>query len=360
MRDQIQQEGAGLMRVIEITRFGPPEVLRISEVPVPGIGENEVRVKVKAIGLNFADVFARLGYYPGIPKPPFVPGLEFAGTVEAAGKSVKGFRKGARVFGFSKLKAYAEFVSVPAAMLTGMPPRMSYEDAAALGVAYLTAYHGLLTLGQAKKGESLLLHAAAGGVGTAVLQIAKHLGVRVFATVGSDAKIQTVRELGAALAINYTDQDFAEIILRENNGQGVDIILDSVGGRLFRRGWKLLRPMGRYVLYGFAAVAGRKGVSKIKALIESASVPLIYPPSMVSKNISLIGFNLFFLFDKVDYLRQTMRELLSWYAKGIVRPVIGAAYPFEKVQEAHEFLQSRQSIGKVVITIGSPDDRAIG
>lgn len=352
MRDQTQQERPGLMRAVEISKFGPPEVLRISEVPVPGIGEDEVRVKVRAFGLNFADVFARLGYYPAIPKPPFVPGLEFAGTVDVVGKSVKGFRKGARVFGFSRLKAYAEFVSVPAAMLTPMPARMSFNEAAALGVAYLTAYHGLVTLGQAKKGESLLLHAAAGGVGTAVLQIAKHLDVRVYATVGSNAKVQIVRELGAAVVINYSDQDFAEIIRQENGGQGVDIVLDSVGGRLFRKGWKLLRPMGRYVLYGFAAVAGRKGVSKIKALVESASVPLIYPPSLVSKNISLIGFNLFFLFDKIEYLQKTMRQLLSWYDKGIVKPVIGAVYPFEKIQEAHNFLQSRQSTGKVVITIG--------
>ena len=340
------------MRAIEIARFGSPEVLKIREMPVPSIGEADVRVSVKTIGINFADLFARLGYYPAIPKPPFVPGLEFAGTVESIGKGVKGFRKGDRVLGFTRLKAYAEFVSVPAGLLTRMPSGMSFKEAAALGVTYLTAYHGLVTLGQIKKGESLLLHAAAGGVGTAALQIAKHLGVQVYATVGSKAKIQTAREQGAVLTINYADQDFAEIIRRETNGQGVDVILDSVGGKVFRKGWKLLRPMGRYILYGFAAAASPKGVPKIKALVESASFPLIYPPSIVSRNVTLSGFNLYFLFDKVDYLQQTMRKLLGWYDKGIVKPVIGAVYPFEKIQEAHQFLQSRQSIGKVVVTIG--------
>jgi alcohol dehydrogenase len=321
------------------------------EVPIHALREGEVRVKVRAIGLNFADVFARLGYYPGIPKPPFVPGLEFAGTVDAVGKSVKGFRQGNRVFGFTRLNAYAEFVSVPAAMLTRIPARISFTEAAGIGVTYLTAYHALVTLGQAKKGESVVVHAAAGGVGTAALQIAKHLGLRVFATVGSESKRQMAKDLGAEVVINYSEQDFADAVTRANNAQGVDLVLDSVGGKLFRRGWKLLRPMGRYVLYGFAAVAGRTGVPKIRALIESASVPLIYPPSIVSKNISLIGFNLFFLFDKVDYLQQTMRTLMAWYKKGIVSPVIGAVYPFDKMQDAHEFLQSRQSIGKVVVAI---------
>jgi NADPH:quinone reductase-like Zn-dependent oxidoreductase len=352
MKGQRRQGGDALMRAIRITKFGPPGVLKISEMAVPDIGEGDVRVKVKAIGLNFADVFARLGYYPAIPKPPFVPGLEFAGTVDDAGKSAKGFRKGDRVFGFTRLKAYAEFVSVPAALLSRIPSRMSFKEAAALGVTYLTAYHGLLTLGQMKKGESLLLHAAAGGVGTAALQIARHLGVHVYATVGSYPKIQTAHEQGAAVVINYADQDFAEIVRRESDDQGVDVILDSVGGKVFRKGWKLLRPMGRYILYGFAAAAGPKGVPKFKALVESASFPLIYPPAMVSKNVTLSGFNLYFLFDRIDYLQQAMRKLLAWYDKGVVRPVIGAEYPFEKIQEAHQFLQSRQSIGKVVVMIG--------
>ena len=340
------------MRAVEIARFGPPEVLQISRVPLPGITDTDVRVSVKAIGVNFADLFARLGYYPAIPKPPFIPGLEFAGIVDGVGKSVKGFRKGDRVLGVSRLNAYAEFVSVPSGLLTRMPKRMTFTEAAALSVTYLTAYHGLVTLGQAKKGESLLLHAASGGVGTAALQIAKHLGLRVFATVGSHSKIQTAQDLSADVVINYTGQDFAEVVRRETNGDGVDLILDSVGGKVFRKGWRLLRPMGRYVLYGFAAAASPKGVPKIKALVESAAFPLIYPPSIVPRNISLSGFNLYFLFDRIAYLQQAMRKLLVWYEKGIVRPVIGGEYPFEKIQEAHRFLQSRKSIGKIVVTVG--------
>ena len=351
MTSSQNRDEKSLMRAVEVSKFGPPEVLRIVEIPRPAVGEREVRVRVKAFGLNFADIFARLGYYPAIPKPPFIPGLEFSGVVDEIGNQVKGFRRGTRVFGFTKLKAYAEYVSVPAEMLTRMPSRMSFDDGAAIGVTFLTAFHALVTLGQIKKGERLLLHAAAGGVGTAALQIARHLGAAIYATVGSDAKMEIAKVHGADLVINYSEEDFAAIIRKETNGIGVDVVLDSVGGRTMRKGWKLLAPMGRYILYGFAAAAGRKGVSKIRATIEAASVPLLYPPSLVSKNVSFSGFNLFFLFDKTDYLREAMKTMLAWYGQGIVRPVIGAVFPFEKIREAHEFLQSRQSIGKVVVRV---------
>ncbi len=355
MKSTRHEETVTVMRAVEISKFGPPEVLRFCKIPVPGIEEGDVLVRVRAIGLNFADVFARLGYYPGIPKPPFVPGIEYAGTVESVGKSVKTFRKGDRVFGFTRQKAYAEYVAVPATLVLRMSKRMSFKEAAAFGVTYLTAYHALITLGQMEKGERLLLHAAAGGVGTAALQIARHLGVKVYATVGSHSKFQIVRELGAALAINYSEEDFAEIIRKDTDGKGVDVVLDSVGGKVFRKGWKLLAPMGRYVLYGFAAVADQKGVRKLRALREAVSIPLIYPPSMISKNVSLMGFNLYFLIEKTGYMRQATGKLLSWHEKGILRPVIGAAYPFEQIREAHEFLQSRRSVGKIVVTVGGEE-----
>jgi NADPH:quinone reductase-like Zn-dependent oxidoreductase len=339
------------MRAVEVSKFGPPDVLRMIEVARPPINDDEVRVCVKAIGINFADIFARLGYYPAIPKPPFIPGLEFAGVVDEAGKSVKGLRPGTRVLGFTRLKGYAEYVSVPAQLLTRMPARMSFEEAAAMGVAFLTAYHGLVTLGQIRKGECLLLHAAAGGVGTVALQIARHLGAHTYATVGSPSKMQTAIDLGAELVIDYSEEDFAEIIRRQTKGLGVDIVLDSVGGKVMRKSWKLLAPMGRYVLYGFAAVADRKGVPKLKAMIEAAAVPILYPPSLVSKNVTFAGFNLYFLFDKFDYLREAMEIMMDWHKKGIVRPVIGGVYPFDKIREAQEFLQSRRSIGKVVVTM---------
>ena len=339
------------MRQLEIVRFGSTDVMQIREVPIPVPGEGEVLVKVHSIGINFADIFARQGYYPGIPRPPFVPGLEFSGVVAAVGRKVRSLPAGTRVLGFSRLGAYAEFVCVPESHVTRMPPKMTFDQGAAIGVTFLTAYHGLLTLGHVKKGEKLLLHAAAGGVGTAALQIAKHLGIYVFATVGSDSKIDVVRELGADSIINYSSDDFAEHIRRETNGTGVDVVLDSIGGRVMRKGWGLLAPMGRYILFGFAAASGPKGISKLRALTEAASVPVLFPASLVSKNVTFSGFNLFFLFEKTDYLRQAMKTMLAWYRQGIVKPIIGGTFPFERMGDAHAFLQSRKSIGKVVVTI---------
>ena len=339
------------MRAAVITKFGPPEVLQIRDIPVPSIGAGDVLIRTRAIGLNFAEVFARLGYYPGIPKPPFVPGLEFSGVVDAVGASVRGIKKGDRVLGFSKHNAYAEFVAVPKESILRMPRTMTFEDAAAFGVASMTAYHGLVTLAHLTRGERLLIHAAAGGVGTAALQIAKHLGATAYATVSSEAKMKIAEELGAKAVINYSRDDFASILRNETNGEGLDVIFDSVGGRIMRQGWKLLAPMGRYVLFGFAAVANDRSVSKLKAFQEAISVPLIYPPSMVTKNVSLMGFNLYFLAQKTKYFQRAMEQLLRWYDKGILRPIVGSVFPFDKIVEAQAFLQSRRSVGKVVVTV---------
>ncbi len=340
------------MKADLISRFGPPDVLSISEVPVPTVGDSEVLVRTEVIGLNFADVFARLGFYPAIPKPPFVPGIEVSGVIEKIGKSVRGLKSGDRVLAFTKQKGYAEYVSVPSAQVLRIPKRMGFQEAAAFGVTSLTAYHGLVTLGAMKKEDRVLLHAAAGGVGIAALQLARHFGAVVHATVGSRSKMEVVQSFGADTVTNYSEDDFIDPVRCATNGRGVDIVFDSVGGRVFRKGWKLLTPMGRYILYGFAAVIGQKGVGKLHAAREALSVPLIYPPSLVSKNISVIGFNLYFLMEKADYLRSVMRVLFRLHERGVLRPVIGAEYPFERIVDAHTFLQSRKSVGKVVVTMG--------
>jgi NADPH:quinone reductase-like Zn-dependent oxidoreductase len=342
-----------IVRAVVIDRFGPPEVLVIREVPMPEPGPGDVLVQTKSIGLNFADVLARLGYYPGVPKPPFIPGIELSGTVVKAGELVRGLRKGERVIAITKQHAYAEFVAVPQNRIVRIPRRMGFNEAAAFAVTGLTAYHGMVTLAHAKRGERMLLHAAAGGVGTAALQLARQLGVKVYATVGSQSKVELVRSLGAVSVINYRDEDFSVALRREMAPHSIDIVFDSVGGRAFRKGWRLLAPMGRYVLYGLSSIADRRVVKKLKALRELAAVPLIFPPTLVSKNVSLMAFNLYFLMDRGAYLQRAMRYLLRLSGQRRFRPIIGAEYPFEKIVEAHYHLQSRKSVGKVVLTVGT-------
>ena len=339
------------MRAAIVTRYGPPEVLQLQERPLPQPGEDDVLVRMKAIGLNFADLIARMGYYPGIPRPPFIPGLEVSGVIERVGKNVKTRKPGDRVMAFTRQGAYAEVICVRAEQTERLPRRMTFEEGAAIGVTYLSAYHGLITLAHIRRGERLLQHASAGGVGTAAIQIAKLRGAEIFATAGSNAKLDVALEQGADHLINYSEQDFSEIVLRLTNGYGVDVVMDSVGGRVFRKGFRLLAPMGRYVLYGFAAVTGRRTISKFKALREVAAMRLLAPSSMISKNIGLFGFNLYFLTHKVVYLRGAAKQVLEWYEEKKVKPVIGRVFPFEEIADAHEFLQSRQSIGKVVVTV---------
>ncbi len=339
------------MRAVVVTRFGPPEVLKIRDWPTPQPREGEVLIRTKAIGLNFADVLARLGVYPGVRKVPFVPGLELSGVVEEVGRDVRDLRKGDRVIALTRQKAYAEYVCVPADHAEVMPENMSFEEAAALSITYMSAYHSLVTLAKAQKGEKLLLHAAAGGVGTAAIQIAKYLGLEIFATAGSAEKLQVVQNLGADHLINYRTDDFSKIVRLQTKGYGVDVVLDSVGGRVFRKGWRLLAPMGRYVLFGFAAVTGERKISKLVALREVLAMPWIFPPSIVSRNVSLMGFNLYFLAHKVEYFREMAKRLLGWYQDGIVRPFIGSTFPFDRIADAHAFLQSRKSFGKIVVVL---------
>lgn len=339
------------MRAALVTRFGPPEVLQIRAMPTPVPGDGEVLVKVKAIGLNFADVMARLGVYPSVPDPPFVAGIEFSGVVTAIGKGVHDVKKGARVWGFSKQGAYAEFVCVPSTMVQSLPNRMDFQHAVAIGVTYLTAYHALVTLANLRKKERVLIHAAAGGVGIAAIQVAKHLGAEIYATVGSPEKIEIAKRQGAHVVINYSEEKFGDIVRKETDGEGVDVILDSVGGRVMKESWKLLAPMGRYILYGFASVTGERGVNKLKAVREVLAVPIVFPATLTSKNIGVLGFNLYFLAHKTAYFRQAWSKIVTWYEKGVIKPLIGSVYAFDQISEAHAFLQSRKSVGKIVVTL---------
>ncbi|MBI4428009.1 MAG: zinc-binding dehydrogenase [Ignavibacteriales bacterium] len=339
------------MKAAFVTRFGPPETLQLRDVAKPSPAEGQILIAVKAIGLNFADVMSRLGVYPGVPKPPFIAGLEFSGVVEHVGKNVTSFKRGDRVLAFTRQGAYAEYVCVDANHAQPVPKKMSFEVAAALGVTYLTAYHGLITLAKIQKGERLLLHAAAGGVGTAAIQIARHLGVEIFGTASSAQKLDVAHQQGMHHGFNYQTEDFERGIRQRTQGKGIDVVMDSVGGMVFRKSWRLLAPMGRYVLYGFAAVTGRRGINRLRAIKEIVSTPLIYPPNIVSKNLGLFGFNLYFLFDEVEYFRKASRQLMKWYDQAIIKPVVGARYTFDRIAEAQELLQSRKSYGKIVVNV---------
>lgn len=340
------------MKAVVVTRYGEPEVMEFREMPVPVPGPREILVRVRGIGLNFADIFGRFGVYPGTPRPPFIPGLEFSGDVAAVGKEVTRFRGGERVMGYCRWGSHAEYVALKEDYATVMPEGMTYETGAAFLATSVSAWHGMVRLANTRRGENLLVHAAAGGVGLAAVQIGKHLGAEVFATAGSDEKVRLARENGADHVINYTRDDFAAEVERITGGYGVDVVMDSVGGEVYRKSWNLLAQMGRYVLYGVSAVTGPGSLSKVKALAVYAQMKPIFVPGLMSANKGLFGFNLGTLRGKEAYFREATDAVLALFGAKVLRPLVGRIFPFEKIVEAHHVLQTRQSMGKVVVTVG--------
>lgn len=332
-------------------RYGGADVMVLREWDRPVPGNGEVLVRVRAIGLNFADLFARMGVYPLTPPPPFVPGLEFSGEVEATGEGVTDFSPGTRVMGYSRHGSHAEYVALKASLLLRMPQELSFPEAAAFPAVSMTAYHGLVQLAHLQKGEKLLIHAAAGGVGLATLQLARSVGAEIFATAGSDEKLAVAARHGAQYVINYTTHDFASEVRTLTGDYGVDVIMDSVGGKVFRKGWPLLAPMGRYILFGVAAVTGGGGLNRLKAARVLGSMPPVFPSTLIVRNKGIFGFNLGTLTGKERYLREAADEIVRLLSQGVMLPIIGRVFPFSEMREAHRYLQSRQSVGKVVITL---------
>jgi NADPH:quinone reductase-like Zn-dependent oxidoreductase len=339
------------MRAAVVTRNGGPEALEIRELPTPEPGPGQVRIRVNAIGLNFADVLMRLGVYTGTPATPFVPGLEFSGVVEKVGEGVETFKGGQRVMGVTRFGSHAEFVALDARRIMALPIGMSFDEGAAFPVNYLSAYCGLVHLGRLRRCERLLLHAAAGGVGIASIQLARHIGAEIFGTAGSPAKVELIRSIGVEHAINYRLEDFASRVRGLAGPRGIDVVMDSVAGRLFKRGWDLLAPMGRYIIYGMASVSGAGGLNYLRVAREWLALPRIQPLEMVAANRTLAGFHLGTLDPAHPFFRAAADEILRLYEHGVLRPFVGATFPFEKIREAHAHLQSRASTGKVVVTV---------
>ncbi|HPR65307.1 MAG TPA: zinc-binding dehydrogenase [Thermoanaerobaculia bacterium] len=339
------------MKAAVVRRYGSIRNMEIQTWPDPVPGPGEVLVAVRAVGLNFADIMSRLGVYPKTPPVPFVPGLECAGDVVAAGEGVKRLKIGDRVLGFTGFGSHAELACLREDLATVLPTAMPWTDAAALMVTYLTAYHALSHLANCHPGERVLIHSAAGGVGTAAIQLGRYFNLDMIGTAGSDAKCEVVKNLGADMAIHYGKERFDREIRERFGPACLDIVLDGVGGWAFRPGWKLLAPMGRYVLFGLSSVTGRGGLNRLRALAQMVKMPYLHPFPMVSGNRGIMGFNLSLLLSRRDLLEAAMRKILKLYESEILCPVVGQTYPFSEICRAHEALQGRETIGKVVVLI---------
>lgn len=337
------------MKSIEITRLGGPEVLQLRESPDPVPGPRQARVRVKAIGINFADILMRMGMYPGAPAVPFVPGYEACGVIDAVGAGAA-CAPGDRVVVPTNFGGYADTLLVQSDEVFALPPGRSFEAGAALTVNYLTAYEALIDEGQLQRGQRVLVHGAAGGVGLAAIQLAKILGAEVIGTA-SQAKHEALRRHGVAHCIDYRTEDFEPAVKRITGGKGVAVALDPIGGSSFRRSYRCLAPNGKLILYGFSAAAGGSKRNLFKVAWEWLRTPRFSPFDLMLENRGVIGLHLGRMTGQKEKLRKAMTALVGWWAEGKLEPVIAASFPLEEAGRAHAFIQERRNVGKVVLTV---------
>ncbi len=341
------------MKAVVLTGTGGPEVLQVKEWPDPPVGPGEVRIAVRAAGVNFADTMARVGLYPDAPKSPCVLGYEVAGEVESVGSGVTGQEVGDRVIAGSRFGGQAELVTVRENDVLALPEALSFEEGAAFPVNYATAYAALILMGGLREGDKALIHAAAGGVGIAATQIASNAGAEIFGTA-SPAKHDAIRTQGVQHAIDYRNQDFEAEVNRLTGGDGVDVIIDAMGPTSFRKDYRLLRQGGRLVMYGLSEATNESGRDLRKAIGSILRMPLATMPwwksaSVMSENKGVFGLNMLTWWDREGGLDRLIGPLIGELGAGRLEPVVAESFSFEKAGEAHRFIAERRNIGKVVL-----------
>jgi NADPH:quinone reductase len=322
------------MRAIVVEHWQEPKQLVARDWPDPVPRAGEVVLDVEAAGCNFFDILLVQGKYQMKPPFPFIPGAEVAGVVRQLGSGVTGFTVGDRVFGGLSLGAFAERVAIPASALHRMPEAMSFPEAAAFPVVYPTSYAALVLRAKLSPGETLLVHAAAGGVGVAAVQIGKALGARVIATAGGAEKLEVARRVGADLAIDYSRGDWVEAVKQATGGRGADVIYDPVGGEIFDGSLKCIAWNGRLLVIGFA----------------SGVIPEVKANRILLKNISVVGLHWgAYAQHEPARVPEVFDELAKLYDQGKVRPLIFGTYGLDEVPQALEALAGRATFGKVII-----------
>jgi len=339
------------MRQIWIAKAGPPEVLELREArdPTPGVGE--VRIRVEAAGVNFADVMGRMGMYPDLPKLPVVVGYEVAGRVDAVGRDCYPDWVGRPVLAMTRFGGYSDVVCVPERQVFTRPDGMSAEEGAALPVNYLTAYQLIEAMGGLRASDTVLVHSAGGGVGIAAIQLARRIGARVIGTA-SAGKHDALRKLGVEHCIDYRSEDFEARVRAITEGRGVELVLDAVGGPSFKKSYRALAATGRLGMFGLSAAATGKRRRLFDLLRAAAAMPWLQftPLALMNENKGVFGVNLGHLWGEMERVSGWMETLLGYYRAGAIRPIVAASFPFARAAEAHHYIQDRKNLGKVLLT----------
>jgi len=343
------------MKQIIVRRPGGTARLHLETVPDPTPKGNEVCVEVRAVGVNFADLVVRMGLYESAKKYvgwPIVPGFEIAGTVTAVGAEVGTFRPGDQVLGVTRFGGYVSRICLPEAQVQAMPAGLTHAQAATFPVAFLTAWYALHELCHLRKGHVVLVHSAAGGVGGALVQLAKRAECRVIAVVGASHKVDAVKALGASVVIDKSKEELWTAVERAAPA-GCHVVLDANGSETLRKGYDHLCPTGRVIVYGFHSLMrrGSERLPLLQAALGWLRVPRFNPFNMVDRNVGVLAFNLSYLFDEIAMFGEAMGELGGALARGEIRCPEVTEVPFDDPARAHTLLHSGQTVGKVALVL---------
>jgi NADPH:quinone reductase-like Zn-dependent oxidoreductase len=336
------------MRQVVTTTTGDIDVLKIQQKPDPKPGPGEVLIRVKAAGLNFADILSRQGLYPDSPPKPCVMGYEVSGLIEAVGDGVGSELVGKAVGAMTRFGGQSDLVVVNATQLFEKPLKLSFEEAAAIPVNYLTAYALIVVMGSLHEGESILIHNAGGGVGLAALEIAKKIGAMTFGTA-SPSKHQFLAERGLDHAIDYRGHDWLPILKDLTDGRGVDLILDPIGGAHWKKSYAALRHTGRLGMFGVSTASANGLSGKLKLVKAALQMPRFHPLGMLNKNRGVFGLNLGHMWHEPEKVAVWMQEILKGVDEGWIKPHVDRSFPFAEAGAAHQFLEQRKNIGKVIL-----------
>ncbi len=336
------------MRAYEFRKSGKPEVLKLKELDEPVPTKNEVKVKIECIGINYAEILSRKGMYGWAPKKPYTPGMEAYGEVVEVGEEVQDRNVGDKVVIGKQYGSYAEFICVEQHLCFDAIESFTPEENAAYLVNFMTAWVALKKMCRLAAGERVLIHAAAGGVGTAAIQIGKALGCTVYGTASKQEKLELIENLGADKAINYSTQDFYEEIIAD--GGKVDCVLEVVGGEVFKKSLKLLKPFGSLAVIGFASINFKKWnpISWWRTWKDAPKVKIL---SMMKRSQGIFASHIGYLTNNTEVTSVISEELRSFTEAHGLKPVVGKVFDFEELPEAHRYMESRASVGKIVVKV---------
>lgn len=339
------------MRALVNRRFGGPEVLEVQQFPDLDALPGRVRIRVTRAGLNFSDIAARMGLYPDAPEFPAVLGYEVSGTVDALGPKVTGFEVGDRVFALCHFGGQASQVVVPATHVRKTPATLTDDEAAALPVNFLTAYHMLFYVAPLRPGMRVLIHMAAGGVGQAVIQLCRTVpDVEIFGTA-SKAKHEWLKAQGVHHCLDSRTEDYAEKVLALTAGKGVHRVLDPLGGTDWSKGYRLLCPAGHLVCFGWANMIKGERRSLVRVASEFVRLPRFSPMNLMDNNRSVSGVNMGHLWGEQALVAEHFDRLMELAEARRVKPHVDRVFALEDAASAHAYVQSRQSIGKVLLAL---------